>query len=182
MSEIAEGQRGGSTETVLSLQAPFLILRRVIQICWRRKTWGNEKWICSLNLGQRLAVGKPCHESGMKSGRVLGQAVVFAWGKGIAVKDESADVRRIVKEVSPLASRYWIIEDPDSSAQHGIARNTEGLPRKTEPRSPYEAISVEKCMLLIGNDRLVVGLLRIVINRTERPMKSEEAVSLANRV
>src|SRR5215831_8995029 len=121
-------------------------------------------------------------KGGIECGRVLGQAVLFAGSKRIAVNHQSVDTRRIVRGDCSNSSRHWVIKDPNSSAQHRIARNTKGLPRETEPWRPDQAVGVSKRLSLMKQDRLVVRLRQIVADHTPWPREPNEAVRLAHRI
>ena len=75
ISKIADGQGSGSPETLLRLQAPFLILRRMHHICWSLKAWGNKLRIRCPDLSKGLTSRKAFQKSCIEGGGILGQAI-----------------------------------------------------------------------------------------------------------
>src|SRR5579859_2859019 len=63
-----------------------------------------------------------------------------------------------------------------------MVRGTERLPGEAKPRRPYDAVRIGEGLFLIGQDRLIVGLIRVMADGVKRPGKPGEATSLTNRI
>src|SRR5438552_16170079 len=168
MPEITDADRCAAAKSLLPFEAPLLILRRVnlafrVVECRRRKTG-----IQSLDLSEGLAIGKAIDEGRVGGGRVLKQTGSF-FGREIIcerrvhVVNRGVDVKRFCNALSQR-----IIEEADTSSNHTVVRNAKGLPRKTESRRPQNFVETQKCVFLIGEDRLVIRLIGIVTDRFER--------------
>src|SRR5580704_3232539 len=121
ISDIADGQRSGRAKTLLGLQTPFLILRRMDDVCGTRETRRKEKRIRGLNLREVSAIGQGLHIRVIKSRGVLGETVVFSGCQvvtGYVVKIGK------VNQTSGDIGELWVIKNSDPAPQHHVVRYT----------------------------------------------------------
>src|ERR1700719_4313074 len=101
ISKIADGQGSGSTETLLRLETPFLILRRMHRICRSLKARGSEVWIRLLNLSKALTCLKTFQKCRVRGVSIVGQAVRLTGSEVVAAYGEKIEERRIVSHCCP---------------------------------------------------------------------------------
>ena len=102
-------------ETLLRLQAPFLILWRMHDSCWSREARGDKLRIRCPDLSERLTRGKAFQKSSIEGGGILRQAIRLTGCQIVASDIESADVRGIVSKV-PKAIGKWVVKNPNATA------------------------------------------------------------------
>src|ERR1700730_2232080 len=96
IAKVTDRQGSRSTETLLGLQTPFLILRRMHRICRSLKARGSEVWICGLDLRKGLPGGKAFRKGCIGVVGILGQAVGFTGSEVVTAWSETIEERRVV--------------------------------------------------------------------------------------
>ena len=135
-----------------------------------------------MKVGESLTQGKAIHDRSIGGSCIFEKIGRFTGRKVVLDGTEPIDLRRITGEPECESQRQRIVEDTHTSAENRIVRYTEWLPSEAEAWRPENAVHSCKGLSLIGENGLVVRLIRIMADEFKRTLQTGETAVLACQI